>query len=479
MRKRLKTLRPVYVPAMKSKVTALKSEDPTMYKHTARCMLAALFTLFSPWTGSFGKEAPDPLLEEVSQGALRVKTEEGVVECPLKNAAVEATISGFLARVKVTQTFFNPLDEKIEAVYVFPLPHKSAVGEMTMVIGERRIVGIIKRREAARQIYEQALAAGATAALLEQERPNIFTQSVGNLAPGQEVRIEISYVDALEYDMGTYTFNFPMVVGPRYIPGTAASSVPRVPEALKGKVGELSTSRTEEGAAEPTGTGWAPDTDRVPDASRITPPVLKPGYRNGHDIALAVTLNAGVRIRDLRVTNHEVFMEQTGPSLATVRLSPGDAIPNKDFVLNYDVVGERPEMAVLCHKPSAEPGYFMLMIQPKEDERLKKTPPREISFLVDVSGSMSGEPTAKVKELMSLLLEQSNARDTAQLITFAGSARRLFERAVPATPENIGKMLNFTESIRAGGGTEMLKGIKMAINEPLDETDSRATAGID
>jgi Ca-activated chloride channel family protein len=166
-------------------------------------------------------------------------------------------------------------------------------------------------------------------------------------------------------------------------------------------------------------------------------------------------------------------MEQPDPTLATVQLSPDDAIPNKDFVLKYDVVGEKPAMAVLCHKSTADPGYFMLMIQPGEDARLKQTPPREISFLVDVSGSMSGEPTAKVKDLMQSLLKHSKAQERVQLITFSGSAHKLFDRAVPATPDNIQKIVSFTRGMCGRGGTEMLKGIKMAINDPLDESRIR------
>lgn len=154
---------------------------------------------------------------------------------------------------------------------------------MTLVVGDRKVVGLIQRRAVARQIYEQALAAGQLTALLEQERPNIFTQSVGNIAPGQTVNIEITYVDVLKYDLGVYTFHFPMVVGPRYIPGNLA-------------IGK-------------SGTGWAPDTDRVPDASRITPPVLKPGERNGHDISLALKLEAGVPVHELKSVNHQVEMK--------------------------------------------------------------------------------------------------------------------------------------------------------------------------
>ena len=412
----------------------------------------------------------DPMEHEVTQGALRVKTEDEIVECPLKHTDVKVIISGFIARVTVTQTFENPFDEKIEAVYVFPLPHTAAVDDMTMVIGERRIVGLIKRRDEARAVYERAIEQGATASLLEQERPNIFTQSVGNIKPGEEIHIEISYVDVLSYDMGSYEFHFPMVVGPRYIPGAPTSKKPDLPKELKGKVGEIEGPEVEgpmEGT-EPSGTGWSPDTTRVPDASRITPPTLKPGYRTGHDISLSVSLEAGVPVKDINIVNHKAMLKRIGASGAVAEISTEDSIPNKDFVMKYAVVGEKPEMAVLAHSKGPDQGYFMLMIQPKLEAELAKAPPREVVFLVDVSGSMGGEPTEKVKEAMRHFFRLSKPDDTVQVITFAGSANKLFEKPVPATENNVSRALNFTQQIQAGGGTEMLKGIRMVLNEPVD-----------
>jgi Ca-activated chloride channel homolog len=407
--------------------------------------------------------AVDPVTaaaREVTQGALRIVDKDGgVVECPLKHTDVVADVSGFIARVRVTQTFHNPTKEKIEAVYVFPLPHEAAVDEMTMVLGERKIVGLIKRRLEARQIYEAALAAGQTAALLEQERPNIFTQSVGNIEPGQEVKIEIAYVDVLKYDVGSYEFRFPMVVGPRYIPGTPSGGAPPTPAELQGRVSPP-----------------VADTDRVPDASRISPPVLKPGMRNGHDITLAIKLNAGVPIQNLVHPNHQAVVQKVGPREAAIALAKGDSIPNKDFVLRYDVVGKKPEMAVLGHtgeysgdRQKLGNGYFMLMIQPQEDERLTKSPPREIVFLCDVSGSMSGQPTAKVVDAMRGMLKLCRPQDTVQVITFASQANKLFEKPVPVNEANIAKALAFSEGFQGSGGTEMLKGVKLAIDEPLDK----------
>ena len=409
------------------------------------------------------------LTANVTEGALRVLTPEGtVVECPLRHTDVQADVSGFIARVKITQTFYNPLKEKIEAVYVFPLPHKSAVDDMTLIVGERRIVGVIKPRQEARRIYEQARDLGSTAALLEQERPNIFTQSVANVPPGEAVKVEISYVDVLAYDQGSYEFHFPMVVGPRYIPGSPTSSIPPVPPELEDKVGELDKNRVAPGPDQPSGTGWSPDTDRVPDASRITPPVLKPEFRNGHDVSLALKLDAGVPVHNIQSVNHLARIDQTGKSTAAVVMSPADNVPNKDFVLRYSVVGRKPEMALLTHATPAGEGYFMLMIQPREDEALKAAPPREMVFLVDVSGSMSGEPTAKVRQEMSELLKRCKPEDTLQVITFANQSTKLFPQAIPVNPENIRAALNFTEGLQGSGGTEMLKGIRMALDDPAD-----------
>ena len=434
-------------------------------------LLSAL-TILSMSSGTAFSETLQPITsmeQEVTQGALRVEVDEEIVECPLKHTDVKANISGFIARVTVTQTFHNPYDEKIEAVYVFPLPHTAAIDDMTMTVGERRIVGLIKRRAEAQAIYQEAIKQGKTASLLEQERPNIFTQSVGNIQPNDEVRIEISYVDVLDYDMGTYEFHFPMVVGPRYIPGTPTSKMPELPDELKGKVGESEALLDAPlDGADPSGTGVAPDTDRVPDASRITPPVLKPGYRTAHDISLAVSLDAGVPIQDIKIVNHKADVDRIEASGATAVLSPADSIPNKDFVMKYAVVGEKPEMAVLAHSNGPEQGYFMLMIQPKLDAELAEAPPREIVFLVDVSGSMRGEPTHKVKETMHHFLRRTKPNDTVQVITFSNRADKLFEKPAPATQANIEHALNFTQQIRGGGGTEMLKAIKLVLNEPVD-----------
>ncbi|MCI0487509.1 MAG: VIT and VWA domain-containing protein [Blastocatellia bacterium] len=382
---------------------------------------------------AFVAEASDA----ITQGSLNIVGSEGqfTAQCPLKHTRVKAEISGFLSRVIVTQEFENPLEEKIEAVYTFPLPQNAAVDDMTMVVGDRTVRGRIKRREEARAIYEAARAAGNVASLLDQERPNIFTQSVANIMPGEKVIITISYVETLKYEDGSYEFVFPMVVGPRYIPGQPTGK---------------------------QGGGWSPDTTQVPDASRITPPVAAKGTRAGHDISIEVALDAGVMIDDLKSTLHEIDVERPTNHSALVRLRGEDVIPNKDFILKYDVAGRKVEDAMLVHR-SDRGGFFTMILQPPDRVTVEDMTPKELVFVLDTSGSMSGFPIEKAKETMKLALDGLYPNDTFNLITFAGDTHILFPEPVPATAENLGKAQAFLASRSGRGGTEMMKAIRAAL----------------
>ncbi len=384
----------------------------------------------------------------VTQGSLQVLDGAGKPKavCPLKHTDAKVEISGFLSRVVVTQEFENPFNEKIEAVYTFPLPQNAAVDDMTMIVGDRTVRGKILRREAAEAVYEAAKTNGQTASLLNQERPNIFTQSVANILPGEQIKITISYVETLKYEDGSYEFVFPMVVGPRYVPGSATGA-----------------------QGNSNGNGFAPDTDRVPDASRITPQPVPEGMRVGHDISLDVTLDAGVPIDALSSKTHEVNVERPDDRRARVTLKDQATIPNKDFILRYDVAGKKIEDALLTHS-SDRGGFFTLILQPPERVTAEDVTPKELVFVLDTSGSMSGFPIEKAKETMKLALDNLYPYDTFNLITFSGDEHILFPEPVPATKENLAKAQAFLESRQGGGGTEMMKAIKASM-DPSDASD--------
>ncbi len=380
-----------------------------------------------------------------TQGSLQILDPSGKPKavCPLKHTEAKAEISGFLARVVVTQEFENPFDEKIEAVYTFPLPQNAAVDDMTMVVGDRTVRGKILRREEAEAVYEAAKTNGQTASLLNQERPNIFTQSVANILPGEQIKITVSYVETLKYEDGSYEFVFPMVVGPRYVPGAATGA-------------QVSSK----------GNGFASNTDRVPDASRITPQPVPEGMRVGHDISLNVTLDAGVPIDALSSKTHEVNVERPDDHRARVTLKDQATIPNKDFILRYEVAGRKLEDALLTHSTD-KGGFFTLILQPPLRVTAEDVTPKELVFVLDTSGSMSGFPIEKAKETMKLALDNLYPHDTFNLITFAGDEHILFPEPVPATKENLQKAQAFLDTRQGGGGTEMMKAIKASM-DPSD-----------
>ncbi|NNC16069.1 hypothetical protein HJC22_10045 [Corallococcus exiguus] len=408
-----------------------------------RVLLATLFVclLAAPASAQPCPPAASPTAG-VAQGTLvarfRAQPQQADTEaCPdteprtfsLKHTEVDAEVSGFLASVTVTQVFENPYSAPLEAIYVFPLPELAAVDGMEMHIGERVITGVIQTREQARDTYERAKAEGKTAALLDQERPNIFTQSVANILPGETIRVRIHYVERLTYDAGTYRFSFPMVVAPRFIGGTP----------LPTRQGE----------------GVEPDTTSVPDASRITPPVLADS-RSGHDIQLTVRLDAGLPVHSLRSTTHRVDVKREGQSRATVSLGRDDRIPNKDFILEYVVADALIRPAVLMHRePGADHGYFLVMLNPQLSPTEKEIVPRELYMVLDTSCSQSGLAIEKSKAITQEVLNHLMPEDTFQVLNFDTQVTKFAPTAVPATPENIQNALPYVANFWGGGGTDV------------------------
>jgi len=400
-----------------------------------------------------------------TQGQLRALGPQGkpLGECPLKHTSVEASLSGNVCYVAVTQEFHNPFEDKIEAVYVFPLSADAAVCEMMMTVGERIVIGKVKPRDEAREIYEQAKRAGHVAGLLEQERPNIFTQSVANIEPGKKITVTIGYVETLKYEDGIYSFSFPMVVGPRYIPGPPPppTPVPGQPVLEARREGAPATTPPPPPPADPA--------REVPDAGRIRPPITPEGTRAGHDISVTVHVDAGSRIVSLTSRQHEITTKwaDDGRTMATVELADKKTIPNKDFVLEYSTATKDIEDAILTHTDDRG-GFLMLLLQPPKRVQPEQIRGRELVFVIDSSGSMRGFPIETAKAVMSRCVNNLRANDTLNMITFAGGTKVLWDKPQANTEENRRKALEFLQNLRGRGGTEMMKAIRACLEGPKD-----------
>jgi Ca-activated chloride channel family protein len=362
---------------------------------------------------------------------------------PLTKTEVKAEVSGPMISTWVTQRFENPYKERIEVVYVFPLPNRAAVDEMEMHIGTRVVRGDVRRRAEAQAAYDSAARTGRRAALLEQERPNVFTFSVANVDPGSAIEVKLHYFEMAKYDAGTYEMVFPMVVGPRYVPGTPLPGAP-------------------------SGTGTKRDTDRVTDASRISPAYAPPGTRTGNVVGLTVHLSAGAVIETMETPAHDVDVRRSSTE-ATITLKNKAEIPNRDFILRWRMSAPEAKPALFVYKDGAEgDGYVGLLLEPKHDVPTGEIVPRELFFLLDTSGSMHGAPLATVKQAIAFALDRMQPGDTFNLIDFADSASTFSPQPLAATPENVTRAKGYLQNLRASGGTNQLVGIHAALAAPGD-----------
>jgi Ca-activated chloride channel homolog len=310
------------------------------------------------------------------------------------------------------------------------------VYDMEARIGGRVIRSVIKEREEAKKTYEAAKSEGKRAALLEQERPNVFTASLANIMPRDRVEVRIRYVQALPWEDGRVRLPFPMVVGPRYIPGAVATGH--------------------------SGTGWAPDTDAVPDASRITPPVRNPDSRPGHDISLGVRVDAGAPLAGISSPSHPIGVSAAKEGGTAVRLAAERTLPNRDFVLELCRAFARvPRAAVFLSPHRADAGAeFMVVAFPPSVQQEDERPPLEMLFLIDVSGSMAGTSIEQARSALLQGLDRLRAGDRFNVVAFDDQFRGFRPLPVAATAENLEAGRRFVQGLEPGGGTEMLPALE-------------------
>lgn len=394
-----------------------------------------------PVAAAANANAGQDALADVGSGAMVTKLpgQNQFVPMPLKHTEVNASIDAYIATVDLQQQFQNPYDSKIEAVYVFPLPQNAAVNEFIMTIGDRRIRGIIREREEAEKIYNEARSQGYVASLLTQERPNIFTQKVANIEPGKQIDVNIKYFNTLTYDDGWYEFVFPMVVGPRFNPYGSSNGIGAVGR------GHAGTS------------GYKTEVQ-----------YLKPGEHTSHRVDLTLDINAGVGIEAVRSVNHRIQRTQLDDTRVRITIDKSDRLPNKDFVLRYQVAGERIKTNVLTHRDERG-GFFTLVLYPPKNLRSLDRSPMEMIFVLDCSGSMSGEPMAQAKDAVRHALNKLEPSDTFQIIRFSSDASQFGDRPVQATPESIRKAKQYVNNLHGSGGTHMLEGIKAALDFPHED----------
>jgi Ca-activated chloride channel family protein len=367
--------------------------------------------------------APDP---EEPRALLRPQEQP---DLPQIGVRVDADVSGVVARVAVTQSFENPHDRAIEAVYLFPLPVGAAVDDMEMHVGTRVVRAQIRRKEQARREYAEARASGRRAALLEQEREDLFVQRVANVGPGETVRVRLTYVQTLPFvpdregAEGAYELVFPMSAPRRFDPAN--------PSAVVGDPREV---------------------------------------READAVDLSVRLRPGMPLLGVSSPTHAIATTQLGDG-ARVALEEGRREADRDFVLRYRVGGEHPEAALFAHRAPVTPeddgapnGYFGLVVQPPQGASADAdAAAREITFVIDRSSSMRGRAMEQAQAVVRETLATMRADERFSIVSFGDVLERLDDSPLPVNDETRARASRFVEGLRAVGATRMVPAIEDAL----------------
>ena len=418
-----------------------------------RLVLAVVFVLAMSLAPALASELRLTHPNEAMSGSLLVETDEPgqFVQAPTIASDVEINVSGPFVRTRVTQRFVNSSSHWVEGIYVFPLPDGGAVDTLKMQIGERFIEGKIEERQKAKRQYEAAKAEGKKTALLEQERPNIFTNSIANIGPNEEIIVQIEYQETARLSDGVFSLRFPMVVAPRYNPAPVVKRV------------QLASN---EG-------GWALS-DPVPDRGRIEPEYLNPAnHEPRHPVQLSVDLEPGFEIGEISTGVHLVIIDRDTKKTASLTLATGSVPANQDFELTWrPAKGVGPSAGLFTEMIDGTPYYLAMVMPPHLKETQASRLAREAIFVIDTSGSMAGTSIRQARASLLHALTRLTPADRFNIIQFNSDFDMLFDDAVMATPANLAVAASYVEALEAQGGTEMLSALNAALQDqsPDDRT---------
>ncbi|VAW67517.1 Inter-alpha-trypsin inhibitor domain protein [hydrothermal vent metagenome] len=381
-------------------------------------------------------------IDNVSEGSLLVRTAtpNQFKQIPLLKTDVLIDVSGMIARSHIKQYFTNTSKDYIEAIYVFPLPENAAVDHLRMRIGERIIKGVIKEKSAAKKLFDKAKREGKKAALVEQQRPNLFTNNVANIGPGETIVIEIEYQQVLHFEQGRFSLNFPMAITPRYIPGKPLNE-------------NISIN----------GTGWAKNTDQVMDASFITPPIAPPS-ENINPVSIKINLNTGFPLKSLSSPYHKIIKHEKN-NIMQIELASGTVKSDRDFELVWvPKINHAPKAALFSEEVNGD-FYHLLMLSPPELKNHNgQALAREVTYVIDTSGSMYGASISQAKQALLMALDNLKLHDKFNIIEFNSVTSRLFSQAEFASFEMISRAKKYVKSLHADGGTRIAPALKLALN---------------
>lgn len=393
----------------------------------------AIIVLASATTRAASEE---PDFDNVLSGTLFLTGEQTVIDAMVLHSTVSMHIAGVIADVRMSQDFENSSDVWVEGIYAFPLPENASIRSMTIRIGERLIEGKILEKQNAEKQYIAANNHGKVAAIVRQERNNLFTTKIANIGPGEKIVVELDYFQTLEYVDDSFSVRLPTTLTPRYI-------TPDKFDAAHFRENPLKTI------------------ELIDDAIAVTPPQKMPDDTHSPDLALHIVIESDLPLVEIVSESHAVDVVELDDRYL-VSLSAGDTAMDRDFLLSWKATPvDRPRPALYMQESGGE-HFGLLVVTPPHAAAIEPRS-REMIFVIDTSGSMAGESIRSAKSALLHGLDKLQVVDAFNIIQFNDKARPLYTSPQRANPERIANARRFIKRLEADGGTQMREALELAL----------------
>jgi Ca-activated chloride channel family protein len=383
---------------------------------------------------------------------LMISTPSATQPALLMNSHLSGQVNGLLVSMTMVQEFKNDSVDWVNGRYVFPLPTDAVVDSLTLTNQDRVLRGVVKEKQQAKKEFEQAKSAGKKAGLLEQSRPNLFAMSMANIAPQSVVKAEITWVQKVDYEGGVFSLSLPTTLTPRYIPR----------QTLQYNLSALAAAETE--ANMELHQGWLVTSQQQDDAELISPPQVSGlSLEDSHYIDIDIQLNAGLPLDTIASSSHAIDVQQHGDS-HQIRFKNKHELMDHDVLLQWQVAAQAIPKAAVFSEQKSDGFYQMFMINPPV-KNIVSTLPKDVTFIIDTSGSMAGSSLQQAKQGLVAALDQLSNKDRFNIIEFNSDASQLYEDSKLVTQHSLHNAKRFVGRLNADGGTEMMKALQLAFQQ--------------
>mgnify|MGYP006128968563 FL=1 len=395
-----------------------------------------IFSASVPLRAEYSPKQPSINLEDVESGQLLMRSGNKLSSAILLSTDIKIAVAGSSSRTIVSQRFINVSETWAEGVYVFPIGENAAVDTLKLRIGEKFIEGIIKEKFEAKVIYEEAKAEGKKASLIEQQKPNLFTNNIANIGPGEVVVVQIEFQSKLISKDGTWELRVPLVSAPRY-------DISVIEEKIEfGSSGFSNKSINAD---------YNENIDvKILDEKELFNPV-----------EIFIDLNTGFDLNSVKSAFHKVNIDKLSNGHHKISL-PGPISSDRDFVLRW-TAKDKDTQTSLFKETQGNQDHLLLTLNPPLTNKNKYSPNREIIFIQDISGSMGGEPLRQSKIGLEMAIKRLKPSDKFNIVLFNDRYSSYAENPVLATAKERDKAIRYVRRLNSYGGTEMYPALKYAL----------------